>query len=463
MIDHPGPDHRRVRLILLGAISTAVVVQIIILTRFDDPRIFLKYWTLAEELAAGKISSARLNDVSPLYLWFVTAAQAIGLSPIAVRIVQIVLNGVTSFLAGTIALRLGGRVAAVVATVAVILNHALFVNATELEPESLIVFLNTAALFFLLGRGRTTRSAVVSGLLFGLSATARMVALPAAAVAGSAALWMTRHEQPHAVRRILAYFAGMAAPVLGALLLTLSMTGHASIMNPGTVFYEGWNPYTSGYALTEPLIVSDVRTGIDAPDPLHLAYRLVAARITGQPSSPELSNQFWTGKAVDHIRAFPMEAAELALEKLFFSFHSYDAWDLSTMNDRDAASASVLWIPLGLLFGFAVIALLDRFRESAVVALSLYSASYISILVAFYVTSRQRNALVPAVAILAALAVASLIDGSATDRRGALLRLALVILIALVLTRTYHWQVEDMYQWQASLDLGDSGPQDEEG
>lgn len=441
------------RVVLAGMVLIVVVLQIVSLSGFQDLRFFQKYWKLAGELNSGAISPERLNDVSPLYLWVVTMLKSIGLSPAGIRIVQLLMNGLTSLLAAMVAFRVAGPLAAVMTAGFVIANRAMFINATELEPEALIALLNTAGLYFLFGTARYGgRRAFVAGLMFGLSAAARLVVLPASLLTGAIALWCSRRQTAHPVRAFaLPYLAGLLVPLLGAVAVTFALTGNPSIMNPGTVFYEGWNPYTSGYTLTEPLIVSDVRVGIDAPDPLHLAYRLIASRITGDPPSPKLSNSFWTEKALEFVGTFPNQAARLGLAKLFFSVHSYEAWDLPQMVGRFRETSGVFWAPFGLLVALALISLIDRLRDPIVIGLWLYSVCYLAVLVAFYVSSRQRNAVVPVMAILAGIGVAAIVTSLRKHPRGALLRAALVIVLAILLTRPYRWQAENAYQWTAAF------------
>ena len=452
MIERSVPQ-RRVQLILFAIVAVSVLAQITGFTRFEDLRYFQKYWQLAADLTAGELNPERLNDVSPLYLWFVTMVRAFEVSPNALRMTQIAMSGLTSLLAALVALRVGGAVAAISTALFLVLNRALLVNATELEPETIIVLLNTAALYLLFGTSRKATRPLAAGLLFGLSAAARLVVVPAALVTGLVALWRggAPDDRRETLRNAAWFGAGLGAPLIGTILITFALTGTPSIMNPGTVFYEGWNPDTAGYALTEPLIVTDVTNELDAPDALHLAYRLIASRLTGEPATPELANRFWTGQAFDYIRCFPGRAVRLAAAKFFFSFHSYDAWDLAMMVTRYRQAEAWFWIPFGLLASLAAISLIDRAREPTVLALWLYSLCYLSLFVAFYVTSRQRNALLPAMAILAGLSLSALASRARRDRRGALLRLLLVGCLAVLLTRTYRWQAENSYKWTASF------------
>lgn len=432
----------------------AALVQIIVMARLDDPRIFLKYWDLAGELIAGNISPYRLNDVSPLYLWCIAALRTFRFGTFSVQMLQLLANTLTILMATAISFRLVGRTAAGFTAAALILNRSMFVNATQLEPESLILLLNTSALFFLFGRrSRRRYDALLAGLFFGLSATARLVALPAALIIGIVVFvrMHTSREQTSSLRSFaLAYVSGVSIPIVGTVILTAALTGHGSIMNPGTVFYEGWNPHATGYAMTAPLVVSDVRSDIEAPDPLHIAYRVVASRAGAESGSPRSTNRFWTGKSVEFLVTLPGTAAALGLTKLFFAFHSYDAWDLATMVTCSRQLGRVPWIPFGGLISLAMIAVIAKRQNPAVIALTLGSLSYVMILFAFYVTSRQRNALVSMIAILAGIGLQHLFTELSVARRRALLVAALVVLSTILLTLDYRWQSENRYGWTSA-------------
>lgn len=437
---------------LITGASAAIALQLILVRSLHELRIFPKYWTLADDLLGGVLSHDRLNDVSPLYLWCMTIFRQLHLSPFALRVVQFLANGTAIVLSGAIAYRLAGTTAAVATTLALVANKAMFINATELEPETFVLLLNTVALFLLLARPRSVRNTLAGSVVFGLSAITRPVVLP-----GAVLVLLTRLRKPDepegSSRRvtIVASALGIAVPLIAAMALTWMLTGSPSIMNPGTVFYEGMNPHATGYTSTEPLIVSDVRAEVDEPDPLHYAYRLVASRVTGGPLSPESSNRYWTGKAIEFMRVQPALAFRLVLRKLGFAFHSYEAWDVAAMVRRDREVGHLPWIPFGLLVGLAAIAIVERRRDPSVVALALFSMSYVAVMTLFYMSSRQRNAIVSTVAILAGLGVARIVAIVRRDRRRAILWILSASIAAVALSIQGPWQRESAYSWTASF------------
>ena len=444
---NPSAPKARTILLVSGAL-VIVALQVVLLQTLEASRIFPKYWQLAADLLEGTLSRDRLNDVSPLYLWGVALIRMIDLSPFAIRLLQFASNAATLALATTIAFRTGGATAGTATFAFLAAGKAMFLNASELEPESLILFLNTLALFFLLGKERTRRNTFVGALAFGLSAVARPVVLPAALLV--LAVVLLRDE---AQRRVKVSFSalGLALPLLLAMAATWLATGHPSIMNPGTVFYEGMNPHATGYTSTEPLVVSDLRAEVDEPDALHHSYRLIASRAEGVSPSAEASNRFWTGKAIEFMETHPMLAAELTARKTGFALHSFDAWDIGEMVWRDREIDWLPWIPFGVIVAFALVAAIVRWKDPIILALILFCGSYVAVMAIFYVSSRQRNALLSAAAILGGIGLAATVEALKRSRVRGGLYLALILTISVALTVHGPWQRENIYSWTASF------------
>lgn len=402
---------------------------------------FLKYVELAKRAADGAVPFDRLTDVSPLYLWFFVAITDVGGTPGFVIVMQALAMIVVAGLCGMIAWRAGGEVPAFLATAFVLMNEGLFVNASDLEPEALIVFLNFAALALFIRERPSSWHLAGAGVLLGLSAAARPSAL--AVVAALTLYAVLRREIGW--RRALGFLTAAMIPIAGFIALNAGLTGHATLMNPGTVFYEGMNPQATGYASGEPLVVSDLVARLDSVDAVHVAYRIVSSAATG---GAFVANEYWTGKAIAYVRERPLEALALAGRKAFFLIHSYDAWDVSTMVRKDWAADRWIWIPFGGLVVLALPLAYRTPRKHVVVPLALYALASSVAPLAFYVTARQRNPLVPAVAILAAIGclhLAALVRTLAPLHRVLAAVVAITLAGALILPG--HWQDETDYQW----------------
>ncbi len=438
---------RRRNILLLS--SAFVVLALItwlrirLVNALPDQGHFAKYLVFADRILAGEIPRDRLADLSPGYLWFIVALRFIGAGFIAIRSLQIVFVSVAAVLCGLAARRFG-TMAMLLAPLLLLGSRAALICATEAEPETLILLLGSAALAML------GTSATGAGLLFGLGAVCRPVMLLAAAATGSVA---------RSWRLILVSLV----PVVIVVGVNVVLTGDAVLMDPGTVFYEGMNPSATGYEGVQPRIVNDLERTSQEPDYLHVAYRIVASRSTGHPLTRAESNRFWTGKAIAFAGAYPGAALRLVGRKALFSIQSHDAYDLSTMARKDLLLARYPFVPFGLLVALAGAGLIlqswERRQDSRTHAASRAAAGVLPfvafavtglvVLVAFYVTARQRNAMLPAMVVLAAAGLAGMVS------RRRLAAAILVVLVTVILTIDGPMQTEDSMGWRGTRNAFD--------
>src|SRR5258707_13687621 len=74
---------------LLLFLAVLAVRDVVILARFAGETAFGKYLSLADRVVAGNLPAERMNDVSPLYLWCVSAGRFIHLNDQALSWLQI--------------------------------------------------------------------------------------------------------------------------------------------------------------------------------------------------------------------------------------------------------------------------------------------------------------------------------------------------------------------------------------
>src|SRR5262249_24002510 len=180
--------------------------------------------------------------------------------------------------------------------------------------------------------------------------------------------------------------AGAVVPIFVILIVNFSLTREITLMDPGTVFYEGMNPSATGYEGVQPRIVNDLERQSKDPDYLHVAYRVVAARALGHPVTRAESNRYWTRKALAFAFDYPLAALTLSARKLYFAVHSYEAYDLVTMVRKDVLLSHALFIPFGIAVAFGLMAMLLRVRGIAPLMIFAFCAGVT--LVVFYVTAR---------------------------------------------------------------------------
>ena len=404
----------------VAVLAVLTVGRVRLINALSDQGYFAKYIIFADRILSGQMARDRLLDLSPLYLWFVVAMRAIGADFHAIRTLQIVLVSVAALLVG-IAARRWGAIAMIAAPLFLLGSRAALVCATEVEPETLILVFNAAALAALLNFRYS-----VAGLFLGLSAVCRPVALLAAGALS-------------ALFRSWRLLAAAAVPVIIIVGVNFALTHEIAVMDPGTVFYEGMNPNAAGYEGVQPRIVNDLERQSQDPDYLHVAYRVVASRAAGRPLSRAESNRYWTSKALAFARTYPIAALRLVGRKVFFALHSYDAYDLATMARKNVALAELPFIPFAALVALAAMAMILRVRDIAPVV--VFAATTFLALIAFYVTARQRNAMLPAICILAAAGLSEIV---ARRHLGAAIAAAV---IGILLSINGNAQREDAAGW----------------
>lgn len=417
---------RRHHALLLAAVIALALItwlRIHLVDTLPDQGYFAKYLTFADRILAGRMMRDRLADLSPGYLWFVVCLRALGAGLTTIRTLQVIFVSIAAVFCGLAARRFG-VIAMIAAPLLLLGSRAALVCATEAEPETLILLLGSAAL------AAITPSRVAAGYLFGLAAICRPVMMLAAAAVAL-------------VERSWKLILAAAVPVILVLMINVALTGELMLMDPGTVFFEGMNPSATGYEGVQPRIVNDLERTSTEPDYLHVAYRIVASRSVGRQLTRAESNRFWTGKAIAFARAYPAAALNLTFHKLFFAIHSHDAYDLATMARKDVLLARYPFIPFGALVAFAGAGvLLARERRRELLPFVVFALAGFVVLVAFYVTARQRNAILPAVVVLAAVGVSEIVT------RRHVVAAIVVTLIAILLSVNGADQIEDANGWQ---------------
>ncbi len=477
----------------------------------SDQGFFDKYALFAQQILDGRWPIHRIGDLSPGYLWsMVVAFGPVGGDYLDVRAIQIAAVSAVALLCAWTSFKLWGGIAGIVAAVAVLSSRAALLNATDLEPETLVLLLNTIALSLLVvGRNRWTES--LAGFVFGLSAVCRPTAL---AVAGAIllVLWWRRgaslrdlrlpgtcsaksngcfsgvvwslfrrifdpyHQyepanspdkdlkRPAKLRRSfsryrllaptfpLGFAVALVVPVLILKILYSTIPGAGTLMNPGTVFYEGMNPLTTGLAGDAPAVVKAVESTINEPDALHEAYRLVASRSLDGQGGERASNRFWWQKSRAFMSEEPAAAMRIFGRKMILAVSSHDAWDLRTTVRKQDELNSPLWIPFGLLLSLALLGVVVCRSDITLPIFWVYTDAYLLIMLVFYVTARQRNPVLPVLAMLAGAAVQRLLGmWREGGRRQVLISVAAVMAATLLFGIDGRAQMEDQHTWKSLL------------
>jgi hypothetical protein len=430
-------------LLLLGIVTWG---RIALVDRLHDQGYFAKYVQFADRILAGRIPRDRIADVSPGYLWMTVAFRGAGMAVGEIRNTQIVVLSIAALLCAAAAARLSGSVAAVTAAVLVLGSRAALVTATELEPETMILLLNAAALLLVVRWWTAASPALLwpAGLLMGVSAVFRPTAI---AAIGLLLLMMSWRRS----WRAAAGFAVAAAmPIAVVMLVNGRLTGDAVILHAGTHEYDGNNPLSTGCAGVMPRIVADLNAQSSEPDFLHVAYRMIAARATGTPVDARRSSRYWSGKAWAFIRTYPSAAARLFFWKGVLSVHHYDIYDLRTTKRKADELARYPAIPFGSGFALGIAALVLRKRRSDLLPAVAFAAATLVALVAFNVSSRQRNPLLVPFAVAGGVGIAEIVALARARNERALIAIAATAVAIPLLGIEGPPMREDAYIWSAS-------------
>ena len=439
----------RSRRIAAWAVVVAIAIaltwaRIWLIDHLRDQGWFTKYLVFADAILAGRTPVERIGDVSPAYLWLMVVARWIGLGVHAIRNVQIVALTFAAALCAYAAKQLGGWTAAVVAAVLILGNRAALVIATELEPETVILVLNAAAIVFVL-----RRKWLLAGLLIGLSTVARPVGL---AILLFIACWALMESR----RAAAILVAAALVPIATVLIVNASLTGNVFIMQPGGQFYEANNPLATGCAGVLPRIVADLNVAGKEPDYLHVAYRLIAARANGGAINAKAANRYWSTKAFAFLWRYPQRSMELFAWKAVLSVHHYDIYDLITTKRKSMELGRIPAIPFGVAFVLALAAFALRGagrprRLHSLLPVALFAAATVLSLVIFNVSARQRNALLAPLAILGGVGVAEIVALARARDERALIAFGAVMILVPLLGIEGSPMTEDAHNWSTAL------------
>jgi 4-amino-4-deoxy-L-arabinose transferase-like glycosyltransferase len=381
----------------------------------DPPGIFDKYALVA---AAG--DSARVDDVSPLYLALTRLLLPAGMG--GVLLAQAAAHAATAALVALSVQRLAGPRAALLAGILAALHAPLLVAAGTHEPEAFLQLALAAAIAAgVAARDRRREAEAAQGSVRG----AAMLALLAGACLGAAALL-----RPQQILLVPAWALWMAlgarrravaiAPLLGAALVLAPfvvprlVAGLPPTMNPGVVLYEGNWPAASGLARVAPPLVRELELRHpEEPDYGHVAYRRLASFALGREATPRESNAWWLSLMREGLSSEPQAALRREGRKLVHAFAPHEVHDLLSMEDLSRRTRAVLpWGFFVLACGLAWIPLARAPRLASLLGPLCVGALAVAIQLAFYASARQRLPLSVALLVIVPVLLSDLHAGA---------------------------------------------------
>ena len=401
------------------------------------PSTFNKYGLAAQHHLAGTLPTERWMDFSPLYLQLSLWGERLLEHPgPALQGLQIALAAAAVGIFHHLLRRRVSAPWAGLAAAALALDPLLLVYERIFEPEIFQLVLLLAIIALLESRRR--HAPWMAGILAALCLATRPTFLPAFLAVPLFYRWR-RHRLsagPMSWRRASIAFA---LPLIAALALLAWRADRATgdwrtpSMNPGTVFFEGNNPLSRGTsAIYPPVVLSMIqRSQQQIPDSGHVHYRRLARAVHGDATmSIRRVNAYWSGKAWHFIRREPGVFVEGLLRKVLYACHSFRWHDVPAAWKYESTLPPLPSVPFALLSALALFGtLLEARRWQRSLLFYSLAAVQLAVMVVFYVSARQRLAILPAVIYFAVLALRHLYGLG----RGGLLRSILVLLLALSL------------------------------
>ena len=435
--------------VLLALAALAVLAPVALHTRSGLR--FLKYPVAAEHLLAGTLAPERLVDFSPLYLWLnVLAVRFLPEPAVALLGLQTLLAALAvGLLYVVLRRRVSGRLA-LLGCAGLLLNRNLLVHQSILEPEVLLLFLLMLVLVLIArpGGGSTFAAGIAGALALATrpSLLPVLAFVPVVFALGPPANVGSRTAHRRLGVRCAIFLLPLVLAVAATMVRSARATGDplAPGMNPGTVFFEGNNPLSFGTSAVYPPVVAWLAqqpSSGSQPDYAHQIYRDIARASTGRQLSVREVNAYWQGRALAFMRDEPLRWLRLELGKLTLALHNVRLHDVATAWLIERELGLLPTLPFALVGALALVGLLieaSRWRTSLIFYV-LFSSQLLVMLV-FYVSARQRIALLPAACYFAVVALERL----ARPRRG--WYLALVALLALCLVLPHPQLAELDYQ-----------------
>jgi tetratricopeptide (TPR) repeat protein len=399
-----------------------------------------EYDRWASEIAAGDWLGSQVFFQAPLYPYFLAVLYALfGRSLDAVYLAQILLA-----VAGCYALYRAGREMAGedsgigAALLAAVYGPFLFYDA-QLLKESPAVAVTSFFLWALAaarsrpGTGRWLGAGVLLGILALLRENALLLVpflLPLA--------WTREGKNPAFFRRSGALIAGLVL-VLVPVALRNGLVGGSFLPTTsqgGVNFYIGNNPQADG--TYQPIVPGKQIPALERREPVRLAEQAAGRRLTAGEVS-----RYWLGRSLDWMRKEPGAFVRLQVRKLgmFWSWYEWpDAVDYYYVKTL----SPILRLPL-LEFGGAVLMalaglVLSRGRLRSFAPVLLFTLGWTLSTVVFFLFSRYRLPVVPALLVLGGVTLASAAEAWRTGNRKRTAGLAAIAVTALLLPRAIGYE-----------------------
>jgi 4-amino-4-deoxy-L-arabinose transferase-like glycosyltransferase len=402
-----------------------------------------EYDRWAREIAAGDWLGSQVFFQAPLYPYLLAILYRLfGRSLDAVYLAQIVLA-----VAGCYGLYRAGRemagerVGLGAALLAAVYGPFLFYDAQLLKESPAVAV--TSFLLWALAAARAKpglRRWLGAGVLLGILALLRENALLLVPFLLPLA-WTREGKGPAFLRRGGALVAGLVLVLLpvavrnglvGGSFLPTSSQG-------GVNFYIGNNPQADG--TYQPIVPGKQIPALERKEPARLAEQAMGRRLTAGEVS-----RYWLSRSLDWVRREPGAFSRLQARKLGM-FWSWYEWPDAVDYYHVKTLSPILRLPL-LEFGGAVLLalagvtglVLARRRLAPFAPVLLFSLGWMLTTVVFFLFSRYRLPVVPALLVLGGVTLAGAAEAWRDGNRRRTYGLAAIVVTALLLPRALGYE-----------------------
>ncbi len=285
-------------------------------------------------------------------------------------------------------------------------------TATEVFTFALTLFV-----FSLYDRFRKPTFLLLGGLSLGIAALAR----PNILLFGLTLpiwLWLLHRDDGwNTILRRLSPIVVAATVVILPCTVRNYVVGHEFVLisaQGGANFYMGNNADADGQTASFP-----AQSGVVSKfgDHIWTDSKALAEQRTGRSMSPSEVSSYWFGEGLRYATGHPLSWLELSLKKLYLTFCGEELFNNEDpLSGRRYAFVYSLFIwsfglrfPYGLLAPLCVLGILTAFRKQRAPWLPiLFVLSQVASVALFFVCSRYRQPMIPAMIILAVVGVSEL-------------------------------------------------------
>jgi tetratricopeptide (TPR) repeat protein len=423
-----------------------------------EPILFSKYPIFAERISKGVDLGERILDLSPLYLYLNLLFQKVyGKSWEGLALIQVFLGSLNVLLVYLIGEKVFNRTVGFLGALLLILYGNMTLFELTLEPEALVIFLNSLGVLSLLAAresilaGSSPWGFFLPGILLALSVITKpngLLFLP------PAILWIGWMQIDGSIRMKASLFLLLGFFLVVSPITLRNYLNFQDIVlitaDGGKVFYHGNGPGSTGMERADLPDQGFKEEGMGDPDPAHALFRRAARSISEKPLKPSECSGFWFRRTLDFMSSRPLSAFFLVGKKFFYFWGNYEVHEIDSNYKYDLILRRLPLVPFGILSILGIVGMVlarKKFRQ-AFLLYSMVGVYLLSVLI-FFAASRYRLPAAPFLALFAAYALTSFYTLWQEKRRVTLLALlGFSVLLWPLINLPFRNEVQALERWQ---------------